>query len=131
MREIKFRGIDKDSGEFVYGGIAYDVLTASGFIAEVAIIPPRCYGIEVAPNTAGQCTGIRDCYGIDIFEGDILEHDGIGIGHVEYREDNGAYKIVFSGYTRKWFIDMLEREYDVLKVIGNIYENPELLETDK
>ena len=78
-----------------------------------------------------QFTGLKDKNGVEIYGGDIVNHNGIGVGYIDYNDKHAAYKIVFKGTTRKWLIDMIEREIREIEVIGNIYENPELLEQSK
>ena len=74
-----------------------------------------------------QFTGLKDKNGVEIYEGDIVNHNGIGVGYIDYSDKHAAYKIVFKGTTRKWLIDMIEREIRSIEVIGNIYEHSELL----
>lgn len=77
-----------------------------------------------------QFTGLRDKNGKEIFEEDILET----------RDDDGSFylKVIYDEeYARYWFVDEADNGYcyapdefdrDEILVIGNIYENPELLE---
>lgn len=142
MREIKFRGMDKDSGEFVYGGIANELLTASGFIADFAIMPPRCYGVEVNPETVGQYTGLKDCNGVEIYEGDVVRSDHfIDVdGEQHYVRHTCEWSDKHSG----WYFRNNSESFDGdgglqafvmmkflsernIKVIGNIHQNPELI----
>jgi uncharacterized phage protein (TIGR01671 family) len=121
MREIKFRAWDKWIKKFVWD---YDV-----YIALCGDLVEHGYeGIESCSEgqyTLNQYTGLHDKNGKEIYEGDIVKsmqdfgYDDFAdmrelIEVVEYHE--GAFYPI---------CDMPERYY---KVIGNIYENPDLLE---
>lgn len=85
---------------------------------------------EVYPETVGQYTGLTDKNGKKIFEGDIIETSGFG-----YKRR--TYPVVFCdgyfGYQSEYdAIAFLDSEYPIpqenREVIGNIHDNPELLE---
>lgn len=120
MREIKFRAWN---GERIINRTLFDRNWYSEDDKCVMVATPR----DARILKVMQFTGLKDINGVEIYEGDIVNHNGIGIGFVEYKERQAAFKIIFSGTTRKWFVDMLDREYGLLEVIGNIYENPELI----
>jgi hypothetical protein len=67
-----------------------------------------------------QYTGIKDAKGNEVYEGDILQDDDGFIDLVKYNEE---------GYYHAGDWDGSDFKY--CKVIGNIYENPELLENQK
>lgn len=73
-----------------------------------------------------QSTGLKDKNGKEIFEGDILgTKDGLLNGVIEYRSDLGMWTNSLIRYNN------FERLCNVAtsrEIIGNIYENPELLE---
>lgn len=83
-----------------------------------------------------QSTGLKDKYGVEIFEGDILNCGYIFIGSPfeeqdDYIEDIGVVKIMNCGAVVKIYeeienlVDVLDSCEDI-EVIGNIYENKEL-----
>lgn len=114
MREIKFRGLN--DGKWVYGYL-YDVGDRA-----VIYCPQNKTYYSCSKETIGQYTGLQDCDGADIYEGDIFKTTRyISVAVVEW-ENNGR----FLGFTEERKIVYVGREPKV-KVIGNIYENPELL----
>lgn len=75
-----------------------------------------------------QSTGFTDNDGKDIFRGDIvMSRSGLFKGIISLRQDLGAYVIKLIGY--KDFV-RLSTVANTTEVIGNIYENPELLEVN-
>ena len=131
MREILFRGKRKDNGEWVEGGYYHQIDKRFGIRTESDII--ICFGIysdiqiniEVIPETIGQYTGLKDKNDNKIFEGDILK---LGTGKIRY---------VFYGITtfRHTNFETYAKEFDHkdlgYEIIGNIHDNPELLEESK
>jgi uncharacterized phage protein (TIGR01671 family) len=143
MREILFRGKRKDNGKWVYGGsllqfapgdscyiapssgMVYIAEDDAGNIARLASDIP-----VIIPETVGQFTGLT-ANGTKIFEGDIVEitddegrtdfSDG-GIGTVGFFD--GLWYV--NGQVHNALYD-LDKCYHI-EVIGNIHDNPELME---
>ena len=131
MREILFRGKWKNSGEWVYGNLFNpDKADTPTQICIGTYIARTCY--EIDPETVGQYTGLTDKNGRKIFEGDIVVF-------ADFFDDKIHRGEVYWCDSAFWF-DCTETEGDegmyslayisvnVLEVIGNIYDNPELLE---
>lgn len=116
MREIIFRGKDIVNGEWHYG---YYVRRFDDCIIYSGVLPNDY--VIVKPETVGQYTGLTDKNGKEVFEGDIARvFDGEYInGVVGYSLEYGAF-----------VIDNTSLLYCLpdVKIIGNVYDNPELLE---
>ena len=132
MREILFRGKRTDNGEWEYGDLWCNPYGKRA----VCIVSPindqgTTGGNEVIPETVGQYTGLTDRNGTKIFEGDIVVF-------ADFFNDEIHRGVVYWCDLAFWF-DCTETEGDegiyslayisanILEVIGNIYDNPELL----
>ena len=130
MREILFRAKRKFDNEWIYG---YPYITqckcfellhySSQFNAE-HLCP------EVIPETVGQYTGLTDKNGRRIFEGDIVKYAG-EIHQVVFEQRNGnAYFGIAINNIEAWKF-CCEVPADKMEVIGNIYDDPELVKEVK
>ena len=128
MREILFRGKRKDNGKWVEGhyGEYYsgkeNVSCIS--ISKETISGSLCY--DVIPETVGQYTGLTDKNGTKIFEGDIL-HAAQGDFVVRWSESICSF---VAGEKERMRPCMNSGTMNCCEVIGNIFDNPELLESD-
>lgn len=126
MRERISRGKRIDNGEWVYGYFwSNDV--GNSFIRvtkENDEIVLKDY--EVSPETVGDYTGLTDKNGKKIFEGDILS-DGGDTYKVIF--DEGVFQIDNSHYITGLYVAIHMEKID--EVIGNIHDNPELLEDEQ
>ena len=141
MREIKFRG--KCTPEFphptvkwVYGSLVSDSKKKekTALICVHLPVPTRdgnTFWYEVYADTVGQYTGLKDTNGRESYEGDIIKfydvraHELVGV-------------IKWNALACRWYVDCSVRgcDYHLLdaryafEIIGNVYDNPELLEAD-
>lgn len=83
-----------------------------------------------------QSTGLVDKNGKEIFEGDIIKSDFLGIGIINYSENLKRFTVINPNYADEedycsdmtWDDFIEEFNKNQYEVVGNIYENPELLE---
>lgn len=126
MREIEFRGKDLKTGNWVYGDLLSNTPDGKCYIQ------PKDYfmdPIEVDKETIGQYTGLKDNHNNRLYENDFV------IFHKDYFRLI-KYSDVMAGYIsmyklKKQFYPGCEiNHYDDFEVVGNIFDNPELLEAE-
>lgn len=138
MRKITFRGKRKYDGKWIYG--AY--IPADYTYWREPSIADNNHRFEIRPETLGLYTGYKDVEGYKIFEEDILETDKEPFGKiimvVGFGEISGIYaKEKYLGFyvdmrqkntprqvLRKSLLDAIK---EGAKIIGNIFDNPDLL----
>ena len=129
MREILFRGKSIGSGAWIKGAFcAKDCDDPFGSMVDRPSIikyeePNSGYWFRVDPETVGQFTGFFDHDGQKIFEGDIIS--GYDNTYVCRWDEGNAEFTVFDG---KESFGLAYADYMNMEVIGNIHDNPELLE---
>ena len=133
MREILFRGKNLDNGKWVEGFYLY-----TDENTHPVIIDMKCRSHIIVPETVGQFTGLTDKKGKKIFEGDIVHavyQPGVGFKNIDY--GIGVVKYCASYYGgASYEIEIIGESYsrvftasleNGVEVIGNVYDNPELL----
>ena len=132
MKEILFRGKRKDSNEWVQGYYFKRVRNYAGFkTIEHCYIQYETWDggfitYEVYPETVSQFTGLTDKNGKKIFEGDIITK-GLELFEVMWNLEQVRWGIYSDAYEVAGFTKFSEPYFEV---IGNIYDNKELLEND-
>lgn len=140
MRKIMFRGKRIDNAEWVEGDLLRtkfyldDSEHSLIFTATVEFPRGEFSGAnEVIPETVGQYTGIIDKNGKRIFEGDIIkildDYDTYGMNAGEVYEvyfGFGGFRLKpkYHKYARGYFLE----DSGEVEVVGNIHDNPELIE---
>ena len=129
MREFLLRGKRTDNGEWVYGYYTKARYFLNKKEMHIIFEPdveafPHCEFTgyeEVLPETVGQYTGLTDKNGVKIFEGDIVDYissDVIGnpkTGTIIVEDMTDYDTMIYLNHS------------DELQIIGNIFDNPELL----
>ena len=127
MREILFHGKRKDNGEWLEGSLLFYPDVNRAFMSLGRFYKTGDF-FEIDKKTIGQYTGLADKNGKKIFEGDILDC-GDRIVYVSWHQGCGTWDCNFLRYKGELCsngIENSEWKYRAT-VIGNIYDNPELL----
>ena len=133
MRDILFRGKRIDNSEWAFGSLLI------GRTATFIWNNTEVFAKDIDRSTVGQYTGLTDKNGKKIFEGDIIKI----VPDYDYSDDysiskvysyNGILCVDYHGddfdSTALGFLDDYLPDGD-FEVIGNIHDNPELLEVTK
>lgn len=133
-----FRGKQVDNGEWIIGNylvylgkptIYQETMCDKNFIRE------KYWFCEVDPETIRQCTGLKDKNGVLVFEGDIIQICGNPPTIVFWNSSNASWAIISigmypkrnSGEVRSNGIPLCQDVEFGCKIIGNIWDNSELL----
>jgi len=120
MREIKFRAFDLTLNGWIIGWLVKDSI--------IDLFDLESVYENIAINSIGQYTGLKDINNKKIYDGDIV--------YIHYIDKKKIAKVKLD---LVWGVSLIcdeeldedkikERAYERLEVIGNIYENQELLE---
>lgn len=145
MREILFRGKCKETGKWYEGQyinlhkttycfkedyetdkdndihqIVFEQMTDWG-------LPNRHLRVDIIPETVGQYTGLTDKNGKKIFEGDIVQSIELELKGIIIFDEHCRFMIKDFSTGSTYLISY---NNDEIQVIGNIHDNPELLESE-
>lgn len=141
MREILFRGKSKgiNRGEWIYGSFVEDTNLNACCIRDKSLV----YEL-VDRETVGQYTGLTDKNGKKIFEGDIISAITLDTGKEQravicfgnFVDENNddeyiGFFIEFDGIKTTITQLLMEECKNRIEIIGNIHDNPELLEVEE
>ena len=109
MREIKFRIWDINARKWLKS-FNIDLLDIPKFnLAEV-----------------NQYTGLKDKNNKEIYEGDVL-FESFGEKYHKVVFENGSFRAEFEGDFEEYSFDLIDVVAQGCEIVGNIYQNPELL----
>lgn len=142
MRTIKFRGKTRGNGKWYYGSLVYsDEINAAIYFQIGRGLVKTMDWVYVNPETVGQFTGLCDCNGKEIYEGDIVDFDD-----KPYCVNGSKYQGAVVMHKGAWCVQHYEKCFDVhfysplfvddfanrkTIILGNIYDNTELLKEDE
>ena len=131
MREIEFRA--KTLSEITNGNLKKDGTWVYGYyrdridcptISEFSFADADYIDYEVDVKTLGQYTGLKDKNGTKIFEGDIVNMLNITDYPMQIKWNKKWARFIFYNLVDKTEMNLFTEQCEV---IGNIYDNPELI----
>ena len=135
IREVIFRGKRADNGEWIEGSLLGIDWCDKPSTYSIAPNTPVSVFYSVIPETVGQYTGLTDKNGVRIFEGDIVRYAERRLGGEDV---SVAFPVTFDEggfcahhyFLNNWLRNGLggNTKLEDIEVIGNIHDNPELLQ---
>ncbi|MDV7800581.1 YopX family protein [Enterococcus hirae] len=125
----KFRAWDKECMEMAN---VTDINYKGNWVVDEphVVLDTRCDLLPFDEVELMQSTGLKDKNGVDVYQGDIIRCTSGCLHEVIWLEEYGG---TFIGGMPAWYLSGLRNGYSWTgreEVIGNIYENPELLEVE-
>ena len=118
MREIKFRAWDKLNKEM------FDVEIIN--FQERRVYKDTVSYRKFEDIELMQYTGLKDKNNKEIYEGDVL-FESFGERYYKVVFENGSFRAEFEGDFEEYSFDLIDVVAQGCEVVGNIYENPELI----
>ena len=135
MREILFRGKRTDNGEWIYGDLMQNV-DCIKIREQEKDVKHIAKSFEIDLETVGQYTDLTDKNGKRIFEGDIVAQNWYdydeprddSFGNVEFCEYDCSFSVMDVNKDGFMPLGRCGSYHWEVEVIGNVHDNPELLE---
>ena len=125
-REIEFRGFD--GTKWCYGDLEYNRKTDVARIHTYEEDGSYCRQYTVDPDTVGQFTGLCDKNGKRVFEGDVVHVVWQDTMFCQWHERTVLVEFKYGRFTVYQSKPFEHSDIRYFDVIGNIYDNPELLD---
>lgn len=129
----------KGLSDWVYGSLLVYPDGECNIFTEVTGKPYRLKNWNVEPSTIGQYTSLRDCNGKEIYEGDVVTVNGKYPKLISFIEEESAFCMANISELNKQYLypwqriraDWWNDYHREIEIIGNIHDNPDLLEKYK
>jgi uncharacterized phage protein (TIGR01671 family) len=117
MRPIKFRGKTLGNNQWVYGSL----IIPSDHQSEYIIENEGSWYVE--PDTIGQFTGLLDCNGKEIYEGDVLKAAEPWFYVVIWKDEFASFVAQKRYFDNEIYGCRSLDDLSILEIIGNIHDN--------
>lgn len=126
----KFRVFNKSFGEWLD---AQEIVFCGGELFHDWITFEDGIPLNMRDCAVMQSTGLKDKNGVEIFEGDVVKNSNDEVGYIAFLQQEAGFVVVLKKSDYRLGHRNTGESYSHAmghKVIGNIYENPELLEAE-